>query len=166
MILENGQALAHNLNGKLLTSLLRDHDNPVFESLLDRRDIVQVSNLLGEVCVWWSRPQTHENNWSAGQSPSWVKSISSISTTPPSIDTIWMYSVLFLISKVRVFWNSSTKRCVESFSILFEKKILAKKCLCRRGEFTCVVHVPSSTGACWKGIRENRIRNTTLPCKN
>lgn len=52
MILETGQALTRIPNGKLLTSLLRDHGNPVFESLLDSRHIGQVSKISGgNVCV-------------------------------------------------------------------------------------------------------------------
>nr|CCA23005.1 AlNc14C176G8117 [Albugo laibachii Nc14] len=47
MILETGQALTRTPNGNNLSSLTRDHGNPVFGSLLDSKQITQVSKLPG-----------------------------------------------------------------------------------------------------------------------
>nr|CCA23049.1 AlNc14C178G8159 [Albugo laibachii Nc14] len=49
MILETGQALTRTPNGKLLSSLMRYHGNPVFGSLLDSKQITQVSRLPGGI---------------------------------------------------------------------------------------------------------------------
>nr|CCA23595.1 AlNc14C200G8656 [Albugo laibachii Nc14] len=49
MILETGQALTRTPNGKLLISLMRYHGNPVFGSLLDSKQITQVSKLPGGI---------------------------------------------------------------------------------------------------------------------
>ncbi|CCI44893.1 unnamed protein product [Albugo candida] len=52
MVLESGQSLTRTPNGKILTSLMRDHGNPVFESLLESRSIAQLEcqpvTILGE----------------------------------------------------------------------------------------------------------------------
>ena len=45
MILETGQALVRTSNAKILSSLMRDHGNPVVQSLLDSKAIAQVSKL-------------------------------------------------------------------------------------------------------------------------
>nr|CCA22214.1 AlNc14C147G7433 [Albugo laibachii Nc14] len=47
MILETGQALAHTPNGHILTSLMKNHGNPTFASLLDSKSIAQVSKMPG-----------------------------------------------------------------------------------------------------------------------
>ena len=47
MVLETGQSLTRTPNGKILSSLMRDHGNPVFESLSESRSIAQVSKMPG-----------------------------------------------------------------------------------------------------------------------